>query len=301
MIGIIRDFVKFTRLFRNRGPRHAIGIAILTIRARLMRIFDEKWERSIGLTFDESNVCLKSLRVASPNKQHGFSYVPCTSIAVRTLLDSISTDLSRYCFIDFGSGEGRSLIVASTYTFDQVIGVEFAEELHEAAVRNIEKAKPAAARSGKLQSIRMDAAIFDIPRKDCVLYFYNPFDEVVFRRVLMNIERAFSESRPKYYIVFHQTRSKLEANNTKNARLLRAARFLKPCTIRFPTLWHRFLLGSQDLYIFETIESTVDDLGSGHPREHSVIASCTGSPNATCKRPSSGILLWPGTSTHFPS
>jgi hypothetical protein len=276
MIGFTRDFVKLTTLLRNRGLRHAIGIALLTIRARLMSRADKAWERSIGLKFNKK-ICLDSLRIVSRNKTHGFSYVPCNWIAVRTLLDNIGTDLSRYCFIDFGSGEGRSLLVASTYNCDQVIGVEFAEELHQAAVRNIEMAQPAAAREGKLQSVHMDAALFDIPRRDCVLYFYNPFDEVVFQKVLTNIERVYRESGPKFYIVFHQTRAKLEADNTKNAELLRAAPFLKPCTIQIPTLWHRFLLGSQDLYIFEAIESTVGDLEIANHCANIGITSCTSS------------------------
>ena len=258
MIGLTRDIVKLTMLFRHRGLRHALGVALLAIRARLMRGSDAALERSMGLTFDESDVCLDSLRIDSPNKQHGFSYVPCTGIAVRALLDNIGADLSRFCFIDFGSGEGRSLIVASTRQFDQVIGIEFAKELHETAVRNINKANPAGARSGKLQSIHRDAALFEIPRRNCVLYFYNPFGEAVFRQVLSNIERVYRECRPKFYIIFHQTRANLEVDNTQNAELLRAAPFLTQCDIRFPTLWTRFLLGSQDHYIFETIENSAE-------------------------------------------
>jgi hypothetical protein len=58
----------------------------------------------------------------------------------------------------------------------------------------------------------------------------------------------------------------LETDNTKNAALLRAASFLKPCDIRFESWWNRFLLGSQDLYIFETLETTdADRLNASKP------------------------------------
>jgi hypothetical protein len=60
MIGFRRDFVKLTTLLRNRGLRHAIGIALLTIRARLMSRADKAWERSIGLKFNKK-ICLDSL------------------------------------------------------------------------------------------------------------------------------------------------------------------------------------------------------------------------------------------------
>jgi predicted RNA methylase len=223
-----------------------------------MRRLDIAWEKSLGLSFDESDICLDSLQIDSPNKQHGFSYVPCTRVAVRTLLDSINSNFRGFCFIDFGSGEGRSLITAASYPFDEIIGVEFADELHKAAGRNIANARSVIADNTTVRSICLDAAQFNIPRRDCVLYFYNPFGEVVFQEILKNVERVYRESCAKFYIVFHQTRADLENNNTKNAELLCAAPFLKPCGIRFKSFWTRFLLGSQDLYIFETVE-TIED------------------------------------------
>jgi hypothetical protein len=259
MIRLTKDYLKLVTLLRYKGPRHALGVALIALRERLMKRLDAAWEASLGVSFRETNICLDSLQIDSPNKQHGFSYVPCTGFAVRALLDSLSTDLSRYCFIDFGSGEGRSLIVASTYPFAQVMGVEFAKELHESAVYNINQANPVDADSGRLASVHMDATSFEIPRRDCVLYFYNPFGEAVFRQVLTNIERAHRECGSKYYVIFHQTRASLENNHTRNAELLRAAPFLTPCSVRLPTWWTRFLLGSQDRYIFESVDYAAND------------------------------------------
>jgi predicted RNA methylase len=258
MIRLRGDFVKLTKMIRDSGPRRAFRMALLAIRARIMKRLDIAWEKSLGLSYDESDVCLDSLQIDSPNKQHGFSYVPCTRVAVRTLLGSINSNLRGFSFIDFGSGEGRSLITAATYPFDEIIGVEFAEELHQVAVRNIANASSVIADDTKVRSICLDAAQFNIPRRDCVLYFYNPFGETVFQEVLKNIERVYRESCAKFYVVFHQTCADLENNNTKNAELLRAAPFLKPCGIRFKSLWTRFLLGSQDLYIFESVD-TLDE------------------------------------------
>jgi len=255
MIGFCGDFVKLTRMLRQTGPRRTIGMALLAIRARLMRRLDVAWEKSLGVTFDDSDICLDSLHIDSPNKQHGFSYIPCTGVAVRTLLDSIESGLNGFSFVDFGSGEGRSLIVAAGYPFESITGVEFADELHQSALRNIEKASSFVGGDSRLRSICVDAARFEIPRRDCVLYFYNPFGEAVFEEVLKNIECAHRDCGAKYYIVFHQTRADLETDNTKNAELLRAAPFLLPCDVRFNSFWTRFLLRSQDLYIFETVQA----------------------------------------------
>src|SRR3954451_13781292 len=166
MIGLCGDFVKLTRMLCESGPRRAVGTALLAIRARLMRRLDIAWEKSLGLSFDESDVCLNSLHIDSANKQHGFSYVPCTRVAVRTLLDSINSSLRGFCFVDFGSGEGRSLIAAAAYPFDEIIGVEFADELHQAADRNIAKASSVIAANTTVRSICLDAAQFNIPRRD---------------------------------------------------------------------------------------------------------------------------------------
>jgi hypothetical protein len=231
-------------------------MGLYSIRARLMRYFDRAWEKTEGMSFNHKHVPLATLTVESPNKRHGFSYVPCTAIAVRALLSNIPTDFSDFCFIDFGSGEGRSLVVASTYPFAEIIGVEFAKELHDTATQNLRKADPVAAQSGKLRSIHMDATQFEIPRRNCVLYFYNPFEAAVMRQVLLNIEQAYRECGAEMFIVFHQTRAALETNHTNNASLFRAAEFLSECKIRIPGMLTRFLMGSQDYYLFKTTSRT---------------------------------------------
>jgi hypothetical protein len=252
---LTRDFAKLVKLVRRFGLRRAIGVAGLSVRARCMRQVDRAWEESRGLSFDDTDISLDSLSIQSPNKQHGFSYVPCTGVAVRTLLGNLNADFRRFCFVDFGSGEGRSLVFASTFSFDEVIGVEFAEELHHTAQRNLQKMNPDAFAAGKMRSVHMDAQRFEIPRRDSVLYFYNPFGEAVFGHILQNIERVYHECHPKFYIIFHQTRSSLETDDTRNAQLLKEASFLNPIKVRFPNWRSRFLLGSQDLYIFESKDS----------------------------------------------
>lgn len=277
MIGFARDLKRLSRLVIQNGPRHAVGMGLYSIRARLMRFFDRAWEQTEGMHFDHKHVPLATLTVASPNKRHGFSYVPCTAIAVRAQLANIPADFSDFCFIDFGSGEGRSLVVASTYPFDEIIGVEFAKELHDAATPNLQKANSAAVQSGKLRSVHMDATQFEIPRRKCVLYFYNPFEQAVMRHVLLNIEQAYRECGAEMFIVFHQTRAALETNHTNNASLLRDASFLTECPVRIPSMLTRFLMGSQDYYLFRTITPTAGVTSSEFfdPCAPSLLASST--------------------------
>lgn len=273
MIGFARDLTKLTRTVMQKGPRHGVGMGLLSVRARLMRLLDRLCERTEGLSFNHRHVPLSTLSIQSPNKCHGFSYVPCTAIAVRALLANIEADFREFCFIDFGSGEGRSLIVAATYPFAEIIGVEFAQELHETALRNIKRANPAAAQSGRHRSVHMDATQFEVPRRKCVLYFYNPFGEAVLKQVLANIERAHRECGAEMFVVFHQTQAALENNHTNNVGLFRAAPFLAECRVRIPSFWMRFLLGSQEYYLFRTkaLPAGVPPTGIVAQPEHSLL------------------------------
>ena len=250
MGGGFRDFYKLGAVIKESGLRHGLRFALLALRARIMRQSDQKRESSLGVETRE-NVELDSLDVASENKRHGFSFVPSSGRMVRVMLGSLPSDFRNFTFVDFGSGEGRVLLVAAMFPFREVIGVEFAKELHEVAVRNISKiAQPAA--PGRVRSLHVDAAQFDIPSNECVLYFYNPFSEHIFRQVLQNIERAHSTHRKKIYVLYQAVAGELETDKTNNVRMLREANFLSERQVRFPTLWDRFLLGSHELNIFET-------------------------------------------------
>jgi len=46
-------------------------------------------------------------------------------------------DVSSHSFVDYGSGKGRVLLVASDYAFKKIVGVEFSKVLNDVAVANI--------------------------------------------------------------------------------------------------------------------------------------------------------------------
>jgi len=47
------------------------------------------------------------------------------------VLEKLSINHSEFTFIDFGSGKGRVLFLASEYPYKKIIGVELARMLHE--------------------------------------------------------------------------------------------------------------------------------------------------------------------------
>lgn len=64
-------------------------------------------------------------------------YGPVRPRDFRRALSSLEIDHRQYCFVDFGSGKGRAILMASRYPFKKIIGIEFAKELHEAALINL--------------------------------------------------------------------------------------------------------------------------------------------------------------------
>ena len=120
-------------------------------------------------------IALRELAIDSENRALGFPSVPSPGLLVDTLLANIGEDLGRFSFVDFGSGKGRVLLVASHYPFREVVGVEFSPELHEIAEDNIRRYQSPARRCPHVRSVCADAATFALPAPDCVLYFNNPF------------------------------------------------------------------------------------------------------------------------------
>jgi predicted RNA methylase len=109
-------------------------------------------------------------------------------------------DLSEYTFIDMGSGKGRMLFVAAEYPFRRVMGVEFSDELHAQALANIGTYKHGRQQCGDIESVHADAAVFEFPDEELVIYMFNPFGPEVMRAMLANLERSLEKS-PRHVVV----------------------------------------------------------------------------------------------------
>lgn len=83
-------------------------------------------------------------------------------------------------FVDIGAGKGKACFYASRrMQFSRVVGVEFSAPLVETAKRN-------AMRFGKAHITfeQADAACYRLPDSPCIVFMFNPFDEVIMRRFL---------------------------------------------------------------------------------------------------------------------
>jgi SAM-dependent methyltransferase len=148
----------------------------------------------------------RDLDISPNHRAHSNEYAPTPAPIVRHILGSIEIPFERFDFVDFGSGKGRVLLVAAERPFARVIGVEVSPSLDAIARDNIAAYRRRVPASPEIESIRMDVADYCLPTDPCVLFFFNPFDESVFQRVLDNVETSLKEHpRPAILVYYHAT------------------------------------------------------------------------------------------------
>jgi SAM-dependent methyltransferase len=136
----------------------------------------------------------------------GYIYGPVRVANAQTALRDLpiggsrGTDYSQYTFVDLGSGKGRMLFVAAEYPFRRVMGVEFSDDRHEEALANIKQFRFSGQRCFDIESVHADAAEFEFPNDNLVLYLFNPFGPEVMKRMLANLERSV-ERHPRHVVV----------------------------------------------------------------------------------------------------
>ncbi len=150
-------------------------------------------------------------------------YLPTSSLAFRAAISCLPIDVSEFVFVDFGSGKGRTLLLASEYGFKKIIGVEFARELHFKAQANVAHYTNSRQKCFDIQCDQVDATLFDVPDERCVFYFFHPFEEPVMRKVLFRIRTSYMSNPRKMYFVY---------NKPKYPVPLREADFLQESRLR---------------------------------------------------------------------
>jgi len=107
---------------------------------------------------------------------------------------------SEYTFIDVGSGKGRVLFIAAEYPFRKVIGVEYSAEMHRAALENIQNYRSSRQRCRDVGSVVANAAEYQFPDGNLVLYLFNPFGPEIMRDMLANLQRSL-EAKPRHVVI----------------------------------------------------------------------------------------------------
>jgi hypothetical protein len=105
-------------------------------------------------------------------------------------------------FLDYGSGLGSVLLMAATFPFRRVIGVEYSEALATRAAQILGRARPKL-HCQAIDIVTADAADYAIPDDVTVIYFFNPFRGETLARVCDRIRQSVVASPRPVRIVYN--------------------------------------------------------------------------------------------------
>jgi SAM-dependent methyltransferase len=198
-------------LIRHYGRRLVRSVHRRGIGGTLQVIAHDARQMLAEPHIDTADADIHDLNVQDANFPFGSNYTPTPFSKFHELMQSLPLgSYQDYTFIDFGAGKGRTLLLALEYGFRRIVGVEFASELCEVARKNVEAYIAAEQAPNRIEIECLDAAEYRIPEGPCVFYFFNPFNERVMEKVLVNIAGSLNAMpRPAVLIYLNPVHKEL--------------------------------------------------------------------------------------------
>jgi hypothetical protein len=144
--------------------------------------FDARWGTETEAVVDQLDLDT----TGKANWAHALRYQPSEGGVLEGLVRITGILPEKWTFLDLGSGKGRQVLEAALLGIRRSVGVEFSEELHRMACRNLEMFRRHDG-TGEITFHCGDAADYQLPDGPLVLYMYNPFGPPVMRRVAANV------------------------------------------------------------------------------------------------------------------
>ena len=155
---------------------------------RIQNLTEEQWEKKLKIrTGAGSNHTVDG---------ENFPYEPTPySVLLRLAESGYLTKENR--LVDYGCGKGRASIFLASLLRCRVIGIDYNEGLIIEAERNLLRSQ------GKgVQFLHMAAEQYELTDEDS-FFFFNPFSEVILKRVLDRITGSWYENPRKMQLFFY--------------------------------------------------------------------------------------------------
>lgn len=170
---------------------------------------------------------LSDLNISSQNWIDAVDYIPIEPERFRYVMGSLRIAFDEYTFVDFGSGKGRALLLASEFPFRKIVGVEFSPELHQIAQQNIARYRSDTQKCRNIESLLADFTEFSLPPGPLLMFFFDPCNAAVLQQTLSNIERSLQSDPRPASIVYVADRPQHDAVFTASQRWLEILRNLQ--------------------------------------------------------------------------
>jgi SAM-dependent methyltransferase len=187
---------------------------------RLIDYRERRFDRKFGV--DTAGIIPhEELKIDGPSAAHAVHYQAAQPILLEQAVAGLRINYADYTFVDFGCGKGKALLLASSFPFKKIVGVELAADLAAIAQANVQKYRSRTQRCRALDVVRVDAAEFPIPATPLVCFFYNPFKAEIMARVLANLEQSLKKTPRDLRVIYlwpeleHLFREKSFLKNTR--------------------------------------------------------------------------------------
>ena len=181
--------------------RERLQKRLTAVRRKLFRVVYRLTERVYEWRYGISSSTVIKLREFGINDASLHDYGAISYRRFFQLMKRIGFRPGEDVFLDFGSGMGRAVVLAATYPFRKVIGVELVPELDAVARENIRRAKWHF-RCPDVELQNVDAKQFVIPPEATMFYFWNPFGGEILSTVFENIRQSV-KTTPRTITILH--------------------------------------------------------------------------------------------------
>lgn len=147
-------------------------------------------------------VHLTDLEIDSPNWIHADGYWPTPPRVFEDALSGLNSTFENLVFIDFGSGKGRVLLMASEFPFRKITGVEFSSQLHAIAEENIRRYQSSTQKCRDVTSVCADFTQFPIPSDPLFVFLYNPASLEITSALARNIAQSLREHPREMWVLY---------------------------------------------------------------------------------------------------
>ncbi len=154
-----------------------------------------------------------------PGRSVSFRYYALRAHLFAEIMALISIEPEEWVFVDVGAGKGRVVLLASDYPFKEIIGLEFAPELHAIMEKNISVFHNPSQKCMDIRAVHTDARTYEFSHHDTIFFFFNPMEASALNEVFAKIKTWHQKygNRAIVLFVYPQTGNRAEELLRKQA------------------------------------------------------------------------------------
>ena len=214
---------KLQWLYRYLGWYRAAKICALKPFDLLAKRFsDSQWFwRLVGSQFDAKHgvdtfemVPVAKLEISDAQQEEAVFYEPSPIMEFGYVISLLPISYSDFTFVDMGSGKGRALLLAASFPFRGIVGVEISPKLHQIAESNIAQYR-GPRKCNDITSDCDDAGACHLPDSPLVLFLFNPFSENVIKSMLQNLHKSLLKNPRRVIVVYGSPKQREVIDSTE--------------------------------------------------------------------------------------